>query len=62
MSLSHIIVMMKSKQQRIELAKKIISNVKREMQKSRLTELVRRSQEGHVASFVELSPARSKGK
>jgi hypothetical protein len=54
--------MMKSKQQRIELAKKIISNVKREMQKSRLTELVRRSQEGHVASFVELSPARSKGK
>jgi hypothetical protein len=52
--------MMKSKQQRIELAQKIISSVKREMQKPRLTELVRRSQEDHVASFAELSPARSK--
>jgi hypothetical protein len=32
------------------------------MQKPRLTESVRRSQEDHVASFAELSPARSKGK
>jgi hypothetical protein len=61
-SRSHIIVMMKSKQQRIGLARKIISSMKRQMQKPRLTESVHRSQEDHVASFVELSPARSKGK
>jgi hypothetical protein len=54
-------VMMKNKQQRVELARKIISSVKREMQKPRLTESVRRSREDHVESFVELSPARSKG-
>jgi hypothetical protein len=56
---SHIVGMMNSKQRRIELAKKIISNLKREMQKPRLTESVRRSED--VASEIELSPARSKG-
>jgi hypothetical protein len=57
----HIVVMMKKKQDRIELARKIISNVRREMQRPRLTESVRRSGEEKVTSFVELSSARSKG-
>jgi hypothetical protein len=53
--------MMKKKQDRIELARKIISSVKREMQQPRLTESVRRGEEEKVASFVELLSARSKG-
>jgi hypothetical protein len=41
---------MKKKQDRIELAKKIISSVKREMQRPRLTESVRRSEEERAAN------------
>ncbi len=43
------IVEMKKKRDRIELARKIISSVKREMQKPRLTESVRRSEEQQAA-------------
>jgi hypothetical protein len=43
------IVEMKKKQDRIELARKIISSVKREMQRPRLTESVRRSEEKQAA-------------
>jgi hypothetical protein len=44
----HIVEMMKKKRDRIELERKIISDVKREMQKPRLTESVRRSREEEV--------------
>jgi hypothetical protein len=40
---------MKKKQDRTELARKIISSVKREMQRPRLTESVRRSEEKQAA-------------
>jgi hypothetical protein len=40
---------MNKKQERIELARKIISSVKREMEKPRLTESVRRSEEKQAA-------------
>jgi hypothetical protein len=40
---------MKKKEDRIELARKIISSVKREMQRPRLTESVRRSEEKQAA-------------
>jgi hypothetical protein len=53
--------MIKKKQDRIELARKIISSVKREMQRPRLAESVRRSYEDQIASFVEVPSARSKG-
>jgi hypothetical protein len=43
------IVEMKKKQDRIEHARKIISSVKREMQRPRLTESVRRSEEKQAA-------------
>jgi hypothetical protein len=50
--------MMKKKTNRIEIARKIIASVKREMQKPRLTDSVRngRDQAGPV---VEAHPARS---
>jgi len=57
----HIVVMIKKKQDRIELAKKIISSVKREMERPRLAESVRKSYEDQIASFVEVPSARSKG-
>lgn len=57
----HIVVMMKKKQDRIERARKIISSVKREMQRPRLTESVRRNGEGQVGSSVGVPSARSKG-
>jgi hypothetical protein len=57
----HIVVMTKRKQCRKELAREIISSVKRERQKPRLTESVRRGQEDHVAPVVEAPPAHSKG-
>jgi hypothetical protein len=52
---------MKNKQDRLELARKIISSVKREMQRPRLTESVRRNGEGQVGSSVGVPSARSKG-
>ena len=47
------------KRSRLELARKIISNVKKEMQKPRLTESVRNDLRGQ-ARAVEEHPARSK--
>jgi hypothetical protein len=47
------------KRNRLEIAKKIISNVKREMQKPRLTESVRNDERGQAARAVEEHPARS---
>ena len=47
------------KRSRLELARKIISNVKKEMQKPRLTESVRNDLRGQAARSVEEHPARS---
>jgi hypothetical protein len=44
---------------RLEIARKIISNVKREMQKPRLTESVRRDEIGRATPVVEESRAHS---
>jgi hypothetical protein len=49
--MSAVVAMMKKKN-RIEIAKKIISYVKREMQKPRLTESVR-NQRDHAVPVVE---------
>jgi hypothetical protein len=47
-----LLLMMTNKKNRIELAKKIISSVKREMQKPRLTESVRNERD-EAAPVVE---------
>jgi hypothetical protein len=47
------------KRSRRELARKIISNVKKEMQKPRLTESVRNDLRGQAARAVEEHPAHS---
>ena len=56
----NIFGMMNKKKNRIEIAKKIISSVKKEMQKPRLTESVRNDARDHAAAPVaEKPPARS---
>jgi hypothetical protein len=52
--------MMMKKKNRVEIAKKIISSVKREMQKPRLTESVRSDKRDQAAPMVEERPARPK--
>jgi hypothetical protein len=51
---------MKKKKNRTEMAKRIISSVKREMQKPRLTESVRRDKRDQAAPVGEERPARPK--
>ncbi len=51
----HILWMKTKKRNRLEIAKKIISNVKREMQKPRLTASVRNDEKGEVSPIVERS-------
>ena len=46
------------KRNRLEIARKIIANVKREMQKPRLTESVRNDGRGRTVRLAELHPAR----
>ena len=53
--------MMTNKKNRIELAKKIISSVKREMQKPRLAESVRSDKRDQAAPVPD-GPARSEKK
>jgi hypothetical protein len=51
--------MMKKKKNRLEIARKIISDVTREMQKPRLTESVRNDRRYQVALVVKEPSARS---
>jgi hypothetical protein len=51
--------MTKSKKDRIEIARKIIASVKKEMQMPRLTESVRTDGERRAAAIVEVRSARS---
>jgi hypothetical protein len=53
--------MMMKKKNRIEIAKKIISSVRREMQKPRLTESVRSYRE-QAAPVVEERPRKDEGR
>jgi hypothetical protein len=50
--------MMKRKQDRIELARKIISTIKKEMQKPRLAESVRKGQGGQEDQAASFASAR----
>jgi hypothetical protein len=50
--------MMMKKKSRIEIARNIISNVKREMQKPRLTESVRNDLRNHAEPLFEEPSAR----
>jgi hypothetical protein len=51
--------MMKKKKNRLEIARKIISDVTREMQKPRLTESVRNDERYQAALVVKEPSARS---
>ena len=51
--------MMKKKKNRLEIASEIISDVKREMEKPRLTESVRSAERDLVAPIIEKPPAQS---
>jgi hypothetical protein len=51
---------MKTKKNRIELAKKIISNLKREMQKQRLTESVRNKKDQAALIVKGVCPQKSR--
>jgi hypothetical protein len=51
--------MMKKKKSRLEIAREIISSVKREMEKPRLTESVRSAERDLVAPVIEKPPAQS---
>ncbi len=55
----HIFRMTKNKKDRIEIARKIIASVKKEMQMPRLTESVRTDGERQAASIVEGRSSRS---
>jgi hypothetical protein len=52
--------MMTKKKNRMEIARKIISSVKKEMQKPRLTESVRNDGRNQAAAVVKEPLARSK--
>lgn len=55
-----IILVMNKKKTRLELAREILSNVKKEMEKPRLTESVRSGSRDQAKPVIDNAPSRSK--